>query len=214
MSTSGFVWSDTFGDRYSARRFDSGRVVEDVLVEEICLAALQAPSSKDDQPWRWHVVRSVRDRARIADAMAAAPGRERYVPTSPADDAHATHTSSVAASAEVLREAPVALFLENLGGFSGGRDNIATHPETAASALVAYTFEVIGLGASVQNALLAAHGSGLGAVFIGDVLIAEGLVADLLGLTGDLAGVVCLGYASAPRFAPKELRPGRLVRHR
>jgi nitroreductase len=205
-------WSELVHRRFSARRY-LPTPVDAGAVERILAAALAAPSSKDDQPWRWHLAEALTLRRAVADAMLSAPGLDAYVPTDPAEDAPLGHPSSVVESARVLTEAPFALFLENLGGFSGGRQNVAAHPEHLASSLVAYTFEVIGLGASVQNALLAAAAEGLGAVFMGDVVIAETAVRDLLRLRGDLVGVVCVGHPAGGRFEPKQLLPGRLVRH-
>lgn len=52
------------------------------------------------------------------------------------------------------------------------------------------------MGACIQNMLLAAHGLGLGAVWLGEILRNADAVRELLGLrdTLDLMAVVALGY--------------------
>jgi hypothetical protein len=98
-------------------------------------------------------------------------------------------------SADVLRRVTTGIFVENRGVFSGGRSTLATaKPGTS---LVAYTFEVLGIGAAIENMWLAAHSLGVSGTFMGDVLIAEKEIRQRLGLDGDLVGVLALGYSDA-----------------
>jgi nitroreductase len=180
--------------RRSTRRWGEGEVSEDAL--EIVLACgSAAPSSKNARPWTLH---PVVDRAlleSVGNAMAADERAAQYVPVDPATGLPlSAYESTVLASAEVIRQSQCGVFIENRSPFPGGRSRLALSKGSALSAaLVGYGFEMIGIGAAIENMWLAAHALGLGAVFIGDVLIAEEHVRKMLSLTGDLAGVIALG---------------------
>ena len=197
--------------RFSARLFDNDRHVSRADLEAIAGAGAQAPSSKDAQPWCLHVVQSSKLLRHLATAMLAAPGLESYAPIDPATGSkHTAFASSVQESARVLGEVPAAVFVENLGSFSRGRRELLAHPERLAESLVGYCFEIIGIGAAVENMWLTAHDRGLGAVFLGDVLIIEDAVQRLLGMEGDLVGALAVGYSTPPRYAPKMLLGDRV----
>jgi len=147
---------------------------------------------------------------RIGDLIAGAEGIDSYSPVDPrTGKKHVQWSSTVMESTHVLREAPVGIFVENRGDFSGGRRAVAETPGDMDDALVGYSFELIGLGAAIQNMWLTAHAFGLAGVFMGDVLIAETAIRALLGMDGDLAG---LGNGARP---PKDrhLEPDRVVVH-
>jgi nitroreductase len=201
--------------RRSIRRGFSRREPSDEVVETIVRCGCSAPSSKDAQPWRIHLVRDPELLGAFADAMAALSATSRYVPIDPATGEGRTDDfpSSVVESSEVLRAVPVALFIENDGSFSGGRRNLEAHPESLREALVGYTFEVIGLGAAIQNMWIAAGALGLVGVFMGDILIVEEQIRDSLGMGGDLVGVLALGYSDEAPHAPRKLAPNRIRRH-
>ena len=140
--------------------------------------------------------------------MLASPRLARYVPIDPnTGEAHASYDSSVAESAAILAAVPLALVVENVGSFTGGRSRIATATGDLQEVLVGYAFEYLGLGAAVQNMLLAAHALGLSAVFIGDVVIVEHEARDILALRGELAGLIAAGYSAEPAHADKQIRP-------
>jgi nitroreductase len=146
--------------------------------------------------------------------MTGATDLASYVPHDPrTGKPHAQYVSTVVESADVLRQAPVAIFVENLGAFSRGRDTLAVAPRPALTgALVGYGFELVGIGAAIENMWIAATALGLGAAFMGDVAIAESAVRDRLQLEGDLIGVLVIGYVdhTAPRLPPADNPSGDL----
>jgi nitroreductase len=176
--------------------FDERPVPRDVLAA-IARCGLAGPSSKNAQPWRFHIVT---DRAlirEIADSITRAPGVESYVPSDPATGLPRPNWSStVLESAAVVRGAPACIFVENLGRFSGGRSTVAGAPRDALSGvLVAYMLECAGIGGAVQNMWLAAEALGLKAAFMGDVGVDEEHIAKWLGMEGDVVGALALGYS-------------------
>jgi nitroreductase len=202
--------------RRSVRGGFTSRPVPVPVLDEIIQCGLAAPSSKNAQPWRLHVVTNAPTLQHIAAVVEEAGDDATYVPIDPATgDARPDWPTTVAESASILRQVPLAIFVENRGEFSSGRKTIAeasrSHLE---SALVGYSLEAIGLGAAIQNMLLAASAQGLGAVFMGDVLIAEQAIRSRLDMTGDLAGVVACGYVT-DQSIKRDLRgkPDRVVFH-
>ena len=184
--------------RRTTREGFEPRSVPDDLVRKILQCGLSAPSSKDAQPWRFHVVQDRETLAELAEAVVKAEGIESYVPHDPATGLPgAGWVSTVIESAEVLRIGGTAVFVENQGVFGGGRRGLlrATH-EHVLSSLVGYGLEMMGLGAAIQNMLIAAEALGIQAAFIGDIMIAEEVIRARLGMTGDMAGAVILGFSA------------------
>jgi nitroreductase len=200
--------------RRSTRRGFMEMPVPDDAIQRIIACGLHAPSSKDAQPWRLHVVTNRETAIVIADLMVTSPGRATYVPTDPATGLpRSNYDSSVEASAQAVRDAPLTVVIENVGSFSGGRRNLISNRSTIRESLVGYTFEVIGLGAAIQNMWLAATGLGLRAVFIGDALIAEEAIKQLLKFDGDLIGILAVGYSSDTASPSKHLMLDRVEYH-
>ncbi|MCD4809816.1 MAG: nitroreductase family protein, partial [Methanosarcinales archaeon] len=61
------------------------------------------------------------------------------------------------------------------------------------------TKDIQACGAAIQNMLLAAHGMGLGAVWLGEILNQKDEVGDILNAPGslELMAVVAIGYPAA-----------------
>ena len=189
--------------------------VPEDAVDQIVQCGLAAPSSKNAQPWRLHVVTSRELLGELAGAVQHAKFGDIYVPIDPATgQPRPDWPSTVAESARVLGSVSMGIFIENSGKFSDGRRTVATaRDEVREDALVGYGFELIGLGAAIENMWLAASALGLAGVFMGDVVIAEAAIRARLGLAGDLCGVLALGYAAHPDH-PKRMEEDRVVRHR
>ena len=166
----------------------------------ITACGVAGPSSKNAQPWRFHVVTDTSLLSVVVEGIVNSDGVPTYVPVDPNSGlVPAGWESTVLESAAVLKSAAAAIFVENLGHFSGSRTALAhTPPGRLEGRLVAYTLECTGIGAAVQNMWLAALALGLKAAFMGDVGVEEGLVQRVLGMSGDLVGVLVVGYSSAP----------------
>ena len=193
--------------RRSVRSHYLRRPVPRPVLSQILRCGLAAPASKGAHPWRFTVVEGAERLEAIADDVASAPGGEAYTPHDPATgSARPAWSSTVQESADVLRTVPAAIFVENLGPFSGGRQALlGAPPKARALAIVGYELELAGLGAAIQSMWLAAVGFGLSAVFMGDVAVAEPAIARRLGLTGDLLGALALGYATVADEPPRQV---------
>ena len=186
--------------RRSIREGFDGQPIPGSVLREIVRCGLAAPSSKNAQPWRMHVVTDRATLGVLADAVEKAKGVDEYVPHDPATgQPRPAYVSTVRESAQVLRDVAAAIFIENRGLFSDGRAGLigATRPALAGS-LVGFGLEMIGIGAAIENMWLAAEALGVRVAFMGDVVIAEKAIRAALGIAGDLAGVLALGFSDAP----------------
>lgn len=185
--------------------FDATAVSRDVLAA-IVECGCAAPSSKNAQPWRFHALDDRTSIAAIADLVATSVHAADYVPRDPHTNAVLPGwESTVVESAAILRSAPAAVFVENLGRFGGRRSDLSALPATQLEGrLVAVALELAGIGAAVQNMWLAANALGLQASFVGDVGVAEDEIRTLLGFSGDLLGALALGHSSV---GPEPKRP-------
>jgi len=186
--------------RRSIREGFDRKPIPGPVLREIVRCGLAAPSSKNAQPWRMHVVTDCATLGGLAAAVEHAEGVEEYVPHDPATGRpRPAYVSTVRESAQVLREVSAAIFMENRGLFSNGRAGLisATRPALAGS-LMGFALEMIGIGAAIENMWLAAEALGVRVAFMGDVVIAEDDIGRTLGLTGDLVGVLALGFSDVP----------------
>ncbi len=206
---------ETITERRSIRRGFADRDVPDDVVERIVRCGLCGPSSKNAQPWRFHVLRDRAVLGRLADAVQFAANADTYVPVDPATGIpRSDWQSTVSESAGVLRQVPLGIFVENRAEFSRGRAMLAAvGPTKLSKALVGYTFEIIGIGAAVENMWLAAEAFGLRGVYMGDVVIAEQAITETLEIIGDLVGVLALGYSDAEPWIERVFEPDRVVWH-
>lgn len=181
--------------------------IPDPVINDVLRCGLAAPSSKNGRPWLFHVVTARPILEQFAGLMEDAEGIDSYVPSDLATGMPSPGLrSSVLESAAILRQAPVAIFVEDTAIFTGGRQALArSSPESLRKSMVGYAFEVMGVGAAVENMWLAAVAHGVSAVFLGDVLIVEREIARRLGVNRDLLGALALGYGQAD--PPQDCRP-------
>lgn len=207
-------------ERRSIRTGFSPEPLDDQDLERVVACGLAAPSSKNSMPWRLHVVTDRDLLAWIADQVVNLSNGDTFVPHDPATGRpRLEYSSTVVASAEILKSVPAAIFLENLGPFSRSVGDLLTAgAERLQPALFGYALEMIGIGASLENMWLAAVSLGIAGAFLGDVVVAEQAIARSLGSSGELLGALALGRSSDGPVPPMD-RPAlagtpRVVWHR
>jgi nitroreductase len=185
--------------RRSVRSHFTEQPIERRVLEQIIGCGLAAPSSKNAQPWRLHVVQDRQVLRTLADLVASAEGADEYVPHDPTTGLpYPVWSSTVRESADVLRAVAAGIFVENCGPFSRGRAALArASREALVGSLVGYTLELVGIGTAVENMWIAAAALGVSVAFMGDVVIAEAQIKRLLSIEGDLVGVLALGYSTS-----------------
>jgi nitroreductase len=174
--------------RRSIRAFKDVQINED-LIHTILTAAIQAPSSKNRQPWRFIVV-SNEKRAEMVQIFRheieywKARGRD---------------LGSCEQTATVMEQAPVNILVLYPDFIRQGQP----YSEAQISKAVV---DILSIGASIQNMLLAVQYFGLGALWIADVCLASEKLCNWLGEEGTVISAVSLGYADeSPK--PRQRRP-------
>jgi nitroreductase len=182
-------------ERRSIRKFKRQDVPR-AVVDAVLQAALQAPSGKNRQPWRFVVVTGEEKRTAMIRVMRAGID---------ASKAEGIPTGTAIMTARVMEGAPVTIFVFNPAG---------QHPWTQHS--VEQTFleavDTQSIGAAIQNMLLAAQDMGLGTLWMCDVWSAYEQLAAWLGEPGQLVAAVALGYPDEEPPARPRLPLSEVVR--
>jgi nitroreductase len=170
--------------RRSIRRFTDAPVPR-ALLGKVMDAAIQAPSAKNAQTWRFVALQGA---ARLKLARLMVEGADWC-------DAHGIKSGSCRHSARVVEQAPATVVVFNAQYEHEG--SIFDHPHYNAP-------EIQSIGAMIQNMLLAAEDLGLGTLWICDVLFAYPLIRDWLGRREELVAAVSIGYAAeTPEARPR-----------
>jgi nitroreductase len=173
--------------RRSIRRFKDTPIPEEKL-DAILLAATQAPSGKNRQPWRFLVVKGgKRDEMLRLMRMGLAASKARGMPTGSAEW-----------TAQVMEHAPVTIFIFNPEG-------VRPWEPHSVGQMFDDLVDIQSVGAAIQNMLLAAQDLGLGSLWICDVLSAYEELQTWLGEKGEMIAAVSLGYADeSPEARPRK----------
>jgi F420 biosynthesis protein FbiB-like protein len=168
--------------RRSIRKFKSDPIPEEIL-RAVLGAAIQAPSGKNRQPWKFVLVGEDK---RTEMMMVMRGGMARL-------KAEGDDLGSSEWTARVMDQAPLTVFIVNPHGKFPW---LAHSIDENFQELV----DVQSVGAAIQNMLLAALDLGLGSLWICDVFYAYEELMDWLGEKGQLVAAVSLGY---PDEAPE-----------
>lgn len=170
--------------RRSIRRFKPDPVKREV-VEELLDLTVQAPSAKNDQPWRF-VVAVGQEKNRLVETLQRA--REEA-------EASGLSTGSMRGSLRAMAEAPAVILVFN----RISRQHIP-EPYHYAKLLV----DTQSIGGAIQTFLLAAQDMGLGTLWICDVLYAAGRVQEFAACRDELVAAIALGVpAESPQKRPR-----------
>lgn len=192
--------------RRSVRLFRPEPVPE-ALIERLIHAATLAPSASNKQPWRFFVVTSRATIEAMASAVREAVARvARAVPpeSEPAFRAYGDYFTRFVDAPSVIVpicRGPTILSQLASGPLSeGDRARIAVMEEQSA---------MIGASLALQNLLLMAHASGLGASGMTGPLLAEDRLRALLEVppSWTIVALIPIGYPGEEP-TPKDRKPG------
>jgi nitroreductase len=176
---------ETIAGRRSIRKFKDEPISDD-SIKTILNAGIQAPSSKNRQPWRFVVVGQDR-RAEMVRVMRASIERL---------EEQGIDIGSAKWTANVMEQAPVTVFVFDADTprtklpWEGGGDFV----------------NVQSIGAAIQNMLLAALDLGLGSLWICDVLYAYDDLCDWLKQEHQMIAAISFGYPDE-QPGPRPRRP-------
>ena len=174
---------ETITTRHSYRAFDSRPVPREDL-ERIIDAGRLAPSAMNSQPWVFHVALGA-TRKLVDEVMA-----------------HTTvyldeYLTSLGAE---YRLESAARFLSGLGG----APVVIAVSAPYVTEEMAQLNTLLGVGAAIENLLLAATGLGLGSCTVTFSYYVRDELADVFGIGDDryIVSVIALGYSEGPAAAP------------
>lgn len=176
-------------ERRSVRRYKSASVPKEVI-EEILQAGILAPSAKNRQPWKFIVVADSAKTEMLA-AMEKGLKREKTAPLLPKS---AQHVSGAEHTLQIMRQAPVIIFVVNLLGTDIRRP---LEPEERIYEIC----NIQSIGAALENMTLAATALGLGSLWICDIFFAYEELKDWLNAGGEPVAALAVGYADEAPFA-------------
>ena len=200
--------------RRSIRAYKPDSIPNDTL-EKILEAAEYSPSSKNTQPWEYHILTG-KEKDHICDMVVreypkrGSPfrRREEFAPVkSVSDDKNVadfrtTKVMTNIGSTIFICQAPVLILVFNKAPYTAGEQNIID--EVSKEALLAYCVEIQGVSAFIYSVLLAAHELGLGGCWIADINFCRDKIKEYIGTDNDLIAGLILGY-SQTKMSPKNI---------
>lgn len=170
-------------NRRSIRKFSTREIPENDL-RELLESAINAPSSKNRQPWKFIVVKG-QAKADMLTAFRKGIEREEYVsallPNSSMHLAAAKHTI------EIMEQAPVSIFVVNRLGTD-------INTEHSIEDKIYEICNIQSVSAAIQNLLLEATARNIGSLWICDIYFAYEELCSWLNTEGELLAAICLGY--------------------
>lgn len=170
--------------------------ISDSDIRDILASAINAPSAKNRQPWKFIVVQGDAkkdmlnafsrgiEREETGDA-ALLPGSKQHI------DA-AKYTISI------MEQAPAIIFVANVMGKG-------IFEELSREERVFEICNIQSISAAIQNMLLEATHKGLGGLWICDIFFAYQELNEWLNVDGELLAVIALGYPDEfPRARPRK----------
>lgn len=180
-------------NRRSIRKYQDREVPKELL-EKIIRAGIQAPSSKNRQPWKF-IVATGKAKQESLEVMKRGLEREK---TEPLLTASAQFLGGAEYTLRIMAEAPAIIYIVN---------TLGSDVEAAADADTRI-FDICNaqsIGAAIENMTLAATELGLGSLWICDTYFAYRELCGWLQEDGTLAAALAVGYADeVPASRPRK----------
>ncbi len=174
---------ETIYKRRSTRHYIKKNIPPDVL-ESILTAGIQAPSEKNQQPWRFVVVQGPERRSVIRcmkEGIRKNRAGEGIFSKYPQFIPSAVYTT------RVLEQAPCLIFALNALGY-----DLAYEKDTAEA--LKESSDIQSVAAAMENVALAATKFGVGSLWTCDIYFAYHELKEWLGVEGEPVAAMALGY--------------------
>lgn len=181
---------DAIYSRKSTRHYRNVRI-ERAVLQEILSAGIQAPSPKNDQPWKFLIVEEEEKKEAIANILEKQ--LEKVGERNAMTGIIRKDIESAFESVRILKEASTLIFVYlDTNIYDMHNDNLVWELNAADVECT----HIMAIGAAIQNILLAATDKGIDSLWIGDILYAYNDMHKYLGREECLLAAVALGYAS------------------
>ena len=177
--------------RRSTREF-TDKKIDPKKIEKIIEAGLRAPSSKNTQPW-YMIVLNGKKKDKICDFVTKEDFCINTIPKSLKEKLKNQRVlDTVKASVKIARSADFLILIFNRSPLGVNRKKI--YKKTDFESHYHHEMDIVGIGACMQNMLLASHFLGLGAVVLADIYTAEKEIKEFLRIDYDFIVSIALGY--------------------
>ena len=178
---------DAIYNRRSIRRFLSKPIADDVL-HAILEAGTWAPSEKNQQPWKFVVIRGAERRNMVRclkEGIARTRRGDGFFSAWPQFIPSAVYT------ARVLEQAPAIIFALNTEGYDPSAQITPAHRLKEFS-------DIESISAAMQNMALAATDLGVGSLWTCNIFFAYHELKEWLGIPGEPVAALAIGYTDKP----------------
>ncbi|MGO0903996.1 nitroreductase family protein [Clostridioides difficile] len=185
--------SDSISKRRSIRKYKNQSISHETI-EKIIEAGINAPSSKNRQPWHFVVV-TENEKESMLKAMSK--GIQNEIDDNGLLPESRQHIAGANYTVEIMEQAPVTIFILNKLGKS---------PLESLSAEKRFyeMANIQSIGAAIQNMSLMAVELGLGSLWICDVYFAYRELCEWLDTGNQLVAAISLGYPDEePSMRPR-----------
>ncbi|MCI9978394.1 nitroreductase family protein [Clostridioides difficile] len=185
--------SDSISKRRSIRKYKNQSISHETI-EKIIEAGINAPSSKNRQPWHFVVV-TENEKESMLKAMSK--GIQNEIDDNGLLPESRQHIAGANYTVEIMEQAPVTIFILNKLGKS---------PLESLSAEERFyeMANIQSIGAAIQNMSLMAVELGLGSLWICDVYFAYCELCEWLDTDNQLVAAISLGYPDEePSMRPR-----------
>lgn len=181
--------------RRSIREF-ADKNVSQQDIEKIVEAGLRAPSSKNSCPWHILVLENEEKDEMANWVLENEEGRETKPTNIKTGEDIAVIPEEIRdstnASVRIVKKASALILIFNKAPYSVSKKDLLENVNE--SNIYSFVTEILGIGACMENMLLAAHFLGLGAVPLADLSPAEDKVKERYGINYDFAIGIAVGH--------------------
>lgn len=155
------------------------------LISEILNAGRMAPSAKNRQPWKYIVFGNEKKEELLYCMEQGLIREEQGTPLLPKSGFGLPDAKN---TLRIMREAPIFILVINTNGHS-------PFLPIDSDGRITEMCDLLSIGASIENMLLAAENLGLGTLWIANTCFAYTEIMEYLKINGQLVGAVAVGYA-------------------
>ena len=184
---------DAISSRRSIRKF-TDKDIDKQIIKNIIKAGIDAPSPKNNQPWKFVVITKER-KHELIDVIHTGIEKVKHEFELLLDEKN--FLSSIEATLKIMKEAPVIIFVINTENrFSYKLPPVKKFIEMA---------NIQSIGASVENILLASLEYGIGSLWISDIYYTIFDIGKWLNTDRQIVAAIALGYpAENPAPVPRK----------
>jgi nitroreductase len=190
-------------NRRSVRHFTE-ETLSSEQIEKILNAGLSAPSSKNSNPW-YLVALKGQKKEQLINSFTPLKKGQSWLPIDPLTNKPVESIKDTTPeSLAIIKRAPLLILVFNNCPFSRGEKYVIETNEI--DIFHDYVVEMIGIGAAIENMLLAANALNLGGVCLRDLNLYEKEVKAFLNIRYDLIAVLAIGYPEISAPKSRQLR--------